>query len=222
VSTYDQVELLLELHRLESAANGTYGSEDFLKVEEKLERALLKDYLKVRQRRGGGVALLQKRTCSGCRMVYPEAHPIVQYRELVHKCEYCGRLLVVPKTSVPEEPLEEDSIAETSLMDDHEDADADADDSGLLAEIGNTERIYQVDDDMLSHLMLQAEPNDTYFKDENVEEPDGEEETGVETESEYKDADREEPEIDDIEDEEPEWEESEKHLREEDPENARE
>lgn len=210
--THDQVELLLELHRLESAANGACGGEDFLKVEEKLERSLLKDYRKIRQRRRGGIALLQKRTCSGCRMVYPEAHPIVQYRDLVHKCEYCGRLLVAPKTSVPEEPFEEDSIAETSLMDDHEDADDD--DSGHLAEFGNTERDYQPDDDMLSHLMLQAEPNDTYFKDENIEEPDGEEEAGVETESEYKDADREEPRIDDIEDEEPDWEESEQHLRE--------
>ena len=200
--THDQVELLLELHRLESAANGTYGGEDFLKIEEKLERSLLKNYRKIRQRRGGGVALLQKRTCSGCRMVYPEAHPIVQYRDLIHKCEYCGRLLVAPKTSAPEEPLEEDSIAETSLMDDQEDADDD--DSAPLAEIGNNERNYQPDDDMLSHLMLQAGPSDTYFKDENVEEPDNEEEAGIETGSEYKDADREEPD----------WEESEKHLRE--------
>jgi hypothetical protein len=159
-------------------------------------------------------------------MVYPEAHPVVQYRGLVHKCEYCGRLLVAPNTSVPEESPETDLTAETSLIDDHEDDDA-ADDSALLAEVGNNEEDYQPDDDMLSHVMLQAEPNDAYFPDEPVEEPFDEEEPDLKTKSEDEDAQREEIEFGDIgnerelEEAKAEWGESEKHLREQGPENVR-
>ena len=211
--THNQVDLLLELHRLESAANGTYGGEEFLKVEEQLERSLLKEYQKIRERRGGGVALLQRQTCSGCRMVYPDAHPVVQYRELVHKCEYCGRLLVTPKTSIPEESREQDSISDTSLMDDHEDDDAD-DDSSLMGEVEDDDREYQPDDDMMSHLMLHAGPDESFVPAETVEEPYADDKPGAGAEREDEDKQREELDINDIEDEEAEWEEPEEHLRE--------
>lgn len=89
-----QIEILLDLHRMESANGGIYTGDNLQKAEERLDPSLLNCYRRIKQRRGSGVAILKDRTCSGCRMVYPEAHSIVRCKDLIHKCEYCGRLLV--------------------------------------------------------------------------------------------------------------------------------
>jgi CheY-like chemotaxis protein len=89
---------------LESDGNGSYTCDEVERIKEQMDPALLKYYLRVKERRGTGVAILSNRTCNRCRMVYPEAHPIVRSSGFVHKCEYCGRLLVSlddPETIAP-------------------------------------------------------------------------------------------------------------------------
>ena len=101
----NQVELLLKLYRLETADNGEYPGDELKAFEEKLDPSLLKYYRRIKQRRGSGVAVLRNRTCSKCQMVYPEAHPVVQCSHIVHKCEYCGRLLVAGESSAAMESV---------------------------------------------------------------------------------------------------------------------
>ena len=45
------------------------------------------------------LAVMKNRVCSGCKMVYPESHEMLKYRNFVHSCEYCGRFLVVTDKS---------------------------------------------------------------------------------------------------------------------------
>jgi len=96
METPAQVKLLLDLYRLETNGNGIEKTEAYRKIEEKLDPSLLKRYHRIRQRRGTGVAILERCMCSGCRIIYPETHEFMRYKSAVHQCEFCGRLLVEP------------------------------------------------------------------------------------------------------------------------------
>jgi CheY-like chemotaxis protein len=111
-----QIELLLTLHGLEIAGNGQYPSEEFRMVEDSLDPPYLEYYRKIRKRRGTGVAILKDRTCSECRMVYPEAHSIVQCKDFIHKCEYCGRLLVASRSIEPPKPHSEMTFVASPVL----------------------------------------------------------------------------------------------------------
>jgi predicted nucleic acid-binding Zn-ribbon protein len=100
MKTKDQVKLLLKLYELESNGNGTDNTRTFRRIEKSLDPALLKRYHKLKERKGTGVAVLKDSVCSGCKMVYPESHEILRYKNFIHHCEYCGRLLVVTDKSV--------------------------------------------------------------------------------------------------------------------------
>lgn len=99
MKTKDQVKLLLKLHELESNGNGTDNTRTFRRIEKNLDPSLLKRYHKLKERKGTGVAVLKDGVCSGCKMVYPESHDVQRYRNFIHNCEYCGRLLVVTDKS---------------------------------------------------------------------------------------------------------------------------
>ena len=95
----DQIKLMLELHKLENNGDGGDKSKAFHRLEKKMDPALLRRYQKLRERKGTGVAIMKNRVCSGCKMVYPESHEMLKYRNFVHSCEYCGRFLVVTDKS---------------------------------------------------------------------------------------------------------------------------
>lgn len=95
----DQVKLLLKLHELESDSNGFEKSKTFRRIEKGLDPGLLKRYQKLKQRKEKAVAVLEDGACSECNMLYPESHDVQRYRNFVHNCEYCGRILVVTDNS---------------------------------------------------------------------------------------------------------------------------
>ena len=95
----DQIKLMLELHKLENNGHGADKSKAFQRLQKRLDPALLRRYQKLRERKGTGVAIMKNRVCSGCKMVYPESHEMLKYRNFVHSCEYCGRFLVVTDKS---------------------------------------------------------------------------------------------------------------------------
>ncbi len=99
MKTNNQVKLLLKLHELESNGNGTDNARTFRRIEKGLDPSLLKRYHKLKERKGTGVAVLKDGICSACKMVYPESHDVQRYRNFIHNCEYCGRLLVVTEKS---------------------------------------------------------------------------------------------------------------------------
>lgn len=90
-----QVKLLLELHRLETKGNGANGAQTARRLENNLDPSLLQSYRKARQRKGTGIAVLQNGACSGCHIMYPQSHEMFRHENCVHRCEYCGRLLLV-------------------------------------------------------------------------------------------------------------------------------
>ncbi|MBW1933593.1 MAG: hypothetical protein JRI56_11460 [Deltaproteobacteria bacterium] len=90
-----QVRLLLKLHKWESNGQSTDNAEAFQEIAKNLDPSLVKRYLRLKERKGTGIAVLEKSTCSACRMVYPETHEMLHYRNFIHTCEFCGRLLVV-------------------------------------------------------------------------------------------------------------------------------
>lgn len=90
-----QVRLLTKLHALERNGEGADKSAILEEIEKGLDPSLLKRYLKLRQRKGTGVAMLKNRVCTGCNMAYTETHEILRYKNFIHSCEYCGRLLIV-------------------------------------------------------------------------------------------------------------------------------
>ena len=100
METPSQVKLLLDLHKLETNGNGIDKAKAYRRIEEKLDPSLLKRYLRIRRKRGTGVAILERCTCSGCRIIYPETHEFMRYKSFVHECEFCGRLLIVPSEAV--------------------------------------------------------------------------------------------------------------------------
>ena len=95
----DQIKLLLKLHKLENNGNGTDFDEALKKLEKRLDPSVLRRYRRLRDRKGTGVAVLRDRVCSECKMVYPETHEMLRYKNFVHSCEYCGRFLVVTDKS---------------------------------------------------------------------------------------------------------------------------
>ena len=95
----DQIKLLLKLHKLENNGNGTNFDEALKKLEKRLDPSVLRRYRRLRDRKGTGVAVLEDRICSECKMVYPETHEMLRYKNFVHSCEYCGRFLVVTDKS---------------------------------------------------------------------------------------------------------------------------
>ncbi|UCD57931.1 MAG: hypothetical protein JSV16_02125 [Candidatus Hydrogenedentota bacterium] len=90
-----QVRLMLELHKLERNGGGVDKAEFFRRIEKGLDPGLLKLYRKLRERKGTGIAVLKDGACSECMLVYPETHEMLRYKNSVHFCEFCGRLLVV-------------------------------------------------------------------------------------------------------------------------------
>lgn len=95
----NQLKLLMQLHKLETNSDGENKLRALRRLEKKLDSSLLRQYHRVRERRGTGVAVLKNKVCSGCKMVYPESHDVLRYRNFIHSCEYCGRLLIVTDKS---------------------------------------------------------------------------------------------------------------------------
>ena len=81
------------------AALDALYSELVEELGQETDPSLLKRYHKVKERRGTGVAVLKNGTCSGCKMIYPESHGMLRYKNIIQDCEYCGRLLVVTDKS---------------------------------------------------------------------------------------------------------------------------
>jgi predicted nucleic acid-binding Zn-ribbon protein len=91
------IELLLKLHDLELNGNGTVHVHEAETIENSLDHSLVKHYHRVKARKGTGIAVVENRMCSGCRMIFPETHEIFRYPDVVHTCEFCGRILLVPE-----------------------------------------------------------------------------------------------------------------------------
>lgn len=91
----NQVNVLLELYRLEVSDDGVGGTRAFQMLAERLDPSLLARYHKLRERKGTAVAVLENGACSGCKILYPETHEILRHKNFVHSCEYCGRFLLV-------------------------------------------------------------------------------------------------------------------------------
>ena len=88
-----QVELLLELHKLQ--ASGADKVETCRQIEESLDPSLLSRYRNLKKRKGTAVAILKNSACSECMIVYPSTHEMFRQKGLVHSCEFCGRLLLI-------------------------------------------------------------------------------------------------------------------------------
>ncbi len=95
----DQVKLLLQLYKLESNGDGIDKAKAFRRLEKNLDPSLLRRYNKLKERKGTGVAVLKNGACSRCKLIYPETHEMLRYKNFVHSCEYCGRLLVITEKS---------------------------------------------------------------------------------------------------------------------------
>lgn len=99
MKTGNQLKLLLRLHKLENNGDGSDRAAALQRLEKKLDPSVLRRYRRLKERKGTGVAILQNCICSECKMVYPESHDVLKYRNFVYICEYCGRLLVVTDKS---------------------------------------------------------------------------------------------------------------------------
>lgn len=95
----NQVKLLLRLHKLENNGDGTGTAAALKKLQKRLDPSILRRYQKLKERKGTGLAVLENGICSECKMVYPESHEVLRYKDFVHSCEYCGRILVVTDKS---------------------------------------------------------------------------------------------------------------------------
>jgi predicted nucleic acid-binding Zn-ribbon protein len=98
MTTTSQVDLLLELHRLESGCKGSNGA-DSEKLVTHLDPSLRRRYRNLKERKGSGVAVMRDSQCSACRMIYPATHAMLRYKNSVTCCEFCGRILVVSDKS---------------------------------------------------------------------------------------------------------------------------
>lgn len=94
-----QLKLLLKLHKLENNGDGADQAKALERLEKRLDPAVLRRYRRLKERKGTGVAVMINCICSECKMVYPESHEMLKYRNFVHSCEYCGRLLIVTDQS---------------------------------------------------------------------------------------------------------------------------
>jgi predicted nucleic acid-binding Zn-ribbon protein len=99
MKTGKHIKLLLKLHKLENDGDGADQAAALERLEKRLDPAVRRRYRRLKERKGTGVAVLQNRVCSECQMVYPESHEMLKYRNFVHSCEYCGRLLIVTDKS---------------------------------------------------------------------------------------------------------------------------
>jgi predicted nucleic acid-binding Zn-ribbon protein len=90
-----QVKLVSKLRELESNGQSIDNAKALQEVVKNLDASLMKQYLRLKKRKGTGVAVLENGVCSGCRMVYPETHELSRYGNCVRTCEFCSRLLVV-------------------------------------------------------------------------------------------------------------------------------
>jgi predicted nucleic acid-binding Zn-ribbon protein len=99
MKTANQFKLLLRLRKLEN--NGDVSDRDKVLegIEKKLDPSVLRRYRKFKDKTGSAVAVLVDMICSECKMVYPESHEMLRYKNCVHSCEYCGRLLIVTDKS---------------------------------------------------------------------------------------------------------------------------
>jgi predicted nucleic acid-binding Zn-ribbon protein len=95
----NQIKVMLELYKLENQGDRHEKTDAYDRLEKKLDPSLLRRYQKLIERKGTGVAVMKNRVCSGCKMVYPETHEMLRYRNFIHSCEYCGRFLVVTDKS---------------------------------------------------------------------------------------------------------------------------
>ncbi len=99
MKTANQFKLLLRLHKLEN--NGDVPDRDKVleRIEKKLDPSVLRRYRRFKEKTGSGVAILVDMICSECKMVYPESHEMLRYKNIVNSCEYCGRLLIITDKS---------------------------------------------------------------------------------------------------------------------------
>ena len=94
-----QVRLLMKLHKLETNGERTDKIRALKEIEKNLDPSLWRRYLKLRERKGTGVAILRNGVCSGCNMAYPDTHEMLRYGDFVYSCEFCGRFLVVKRNA---------------------------------------------------------------------------------------------------------------------------
>jgi predicted nucleic acid-binding Zn-ribbon protein len=80
----NQVSLLLEMHALQSDANGVEKAEACQRIERSLDRSLLNRYLNLKKRKGTAVAVLRDCVCSECMIMYPVTHEIFRYKDSIH------------------------------------------------------------------------------------------------------------------------------------------
>ena len=99
MKTANQVKLLLKLHKLENNGDMEERDRTLKKLEKSLDPSVLRRYRRFKDKTGTGVAVLVDHVCSECKMVYPETHEMLRYKNFVHSCEYCGRLLVITDKS---------------------------------------------------------------------------------------------------------------------------
>jgi len=99
MKTANQVKLLLKLHKLENNGDMKERDRTLKKLEKSLDPSVLRRYRRFKDKTGTGVAVLVDCVCSECKMVYPETHEMLRYKNFVHSCEYCGRLLVITDKS---------------------------------------------------------------------------------------------------------------------------
>ncbi|MBW1939526.1 MAG: hypothetical protein JRI67_12360, partial [Deltaproteobacteria bacterium] len=84
-----QVRLLLKLHKWESNGKSTDNAKATKEIVKNLDPSLMKQYLRLKERKGTGIAVLEDGTCSACRMVYPETHEVFRYGNCIRNCEFC-------------------------------------------------------------------------------------------------------------------------------------
>ncbi len=94
-----QVKLLLKMHKLENDGEAAEGDGALQRLEKRLDPSLRRRYRKYKDKTGVGIAVLIDRICNKCKMIYPETHEMLRYKNFVHSCEYCGRLLIVTDKS---------------------------------------------------------------------------------------------------------------------------
>ncbi len=97
MDTQNQVKILLKLHDLETDDNGIGSDEVFQEVTKDIDPSFLRNYRKIRAKKGTGIAILKDCMCSECRMIYPDTHEMLRRDNCVAICEFCGRFLIIPE-----------------------------------------------------------------------------------------------------------------------------
>ncbi|RJP26287.1 MAG: hypothetical protein C4520_00820 [Candidatus Abyssobacteria bacterium SURF_5] len=92
-----QIRLLLKLYELETDGEAIDRAAVLEEIRENLDPSIFRRYLKVKERKGSGVAILRDGMCSGCNMIYPDTHEVFRHDGFIHTCEFCGRFLILDK-----------------------------------------------------------------------------------------------------------------------------